>query len=105
VGRIFRAIWRIQSGIIEIFGFLLFFMPKIIHKTNTCKIPSDPRLISTISNPQAVITTDASPIVWGATFQVVEQNIKINKKREIKNYSKKRKVKQYYHKKAIFIAQ
>jgi hypothetical protein len=30
-----------------------------------------PRLISTISNPQAVITTDASPIAWGATSKFI----------------------------------
>jgi hypothetical protein len=29
--------------------------------------------------------------VWGATFQVVEQNIKINKRREIKKLSQEEK--------------
>jgi hypothetical protein len=38
-----------------------------------------------------VITTDASPIPWGATFQVVEQNIKINEKREIRKLSQEEK--------------
>jgi hypothetical protein len=46
-----------------------------------------PRLISTISNPQAVITTDASQIAWENDIPIVEQNIKINKKREIKKLS------------------
>jgi hypothetical protein len=50
-----------------------------------------PHLISTIPNPQAVITTDASPIVWGATFQIVEQNIKIKEKRKIKKLSQEKK--------------
>jgi hypothetical protein len=60
---------------------------KIIGKIKWCQRSikfNHPRLISTISNPQRVITTDASPITWGATFQVVEQNIKINEKREMK---------------------
>jgi hypothetical protein len=38
----------------------------------------------TISNPQAVITTDTSLIAWGSIFQIVEQNIQINEKREIR---------------------
>jgi hypothetical protein len=38
-----------------------------------------------------VITTDASPIVWGAIFQIVEQNIEINKKREIRKLSQEEK--------------
>jgi hypothetical protein len=38
-----------------------------------------------------VITTDASPMAWGATFQVIEQNIKINEKREIKKLSQEEK--------------
>jgi hypothetical protein len=38
-----------------------------------------------------MITTDASPIVWGATFQIIEQNIKINEKREIKKLSQEGK--------------
>jgi hypothetical protein len=42
-----------------------------------------PHIISTISNPQVVITTDASPIAWGTTFQIMEQNIKINEKIKI----------------------
>jgi hypothetical protein len=44
-----------------------------------------------ISNPQTVITIGASPIAWGTRFQVIEQNIKINEKREIKKLSQEEK--------------
>jgi hypothetical protein len=38
-----------------------------------------------------VIITDASPIAWGATFQVVEQNIKVNQRKQIKKLFPKKK--------------
>jgi hypothetical protein len=40
---------------------------------------------------------DPSPIAWGATFQIVEQNMKIKEKKEIKKLSQE--------KKAIYITQ
>jgi hypothetical protein len=40
---------------------------------------------------QAVITTDASPIVWGATFQAVNQNVRINLRKEMEKLSQEEK--------------
>jgi hypothetical protein len=50
-----------------------------------------PRLISTNPTFQAVITMDASPIAWGATFQAVKQNIKINPRKEMEKLSQEEK--------------
>jgi hypothetical protein len=46
-------------------------------------------LISTNPTFQAVITKDASPIAWGATFQAINQNVKINPRREMEKLSPK----------------
>jgi hypothetical protein len=49
-----------------------------------------PRLISINPTFQAVITTDASPIAWGATFQAVNQNVRINPRKEMEKLSQSR---------------
>jgi hypothetical protein len=46
-----------------------------------------PCLISINPTFQAVITTDASPIAWGATFQAVSQNVRINPRKEMEKLS------------------
>jgi hypothetical protein len=38
-----------------------------------------------------VITTDASPIAWGATFQSVNQNVNINPRKEMEKLTQKEK--------------
>jgi hypothetical protein len=50
-----------------------------------------PRLISINPTFQTVITTDASPIVWGATFQSVKQNTRINPEKELQKLSQEKK--------------
>jgi hypothetical protein len=50
-----------------------------------------PRLISTNPTFQAVITTDASPIAWGATFQAINQNTKLNPRKEMEKLSQEEK--------------
>jgi hypothetical protein len=39
------------------------------------------------NHPRLISTMYASPIAWGITFQIMEQNIKINEKREMKKLS------------------
>jgi hypothetical protein len=65
-----------------------------------------PHLISINPTFQAVITTDASPIAWGATFQAVNQKVKINPRKEMEKSSQEEKdLAIFFRKKEDYIAQ
>jgi hypothetical protein len=51
-----------------------------------------PHLILINPTFQIVITTEASPIVWEATFQAVKQNTRINSEKEMQKLSQEEKV-------------
>jgi hypothetical protein len=56
----------------------------------TIKI-NKPHLISINPTFQAVVTRDASPIAWETTFQAVNQNVKINPRKEMEKLSQEEK--------------
>jgi hypothetical protein len=62
-----------------------------LHYSFSYQIICKHRLIITNPTYQAVITTDASLIAWGATFQAVKQNIRINPRKEMEKLSQEEK--------------